>query len=369
MDLAQHRYLVNWTDGMKINKDHFVMSENYYHQQIKDIRYHYKRNNEFGILPSLDGDKSLQMYLTDDELLVNKCIAVTGDGSYINVNEDHPLRLNSENINSMINALNDKNASVYIIVRVNNFERIPTGQPDPEELPLRMPFASVSYTLDLMSESQLNKDMLSTSNIIAIGKLIQEGTAIRIDEEFIAPCPHIMNNEILSHYYDKWILALERTNKNAIKVVHNVNENPKRKILATGFRHLSQNIMVHISSRIDYFKLCKRSVSPIELLAFGLGYARVLRNSIESTFHNEQLIKYICLYTPSIDDDPSLFKQFIEQNVLGMSYDALNLQRYFRRMNRLIDAIDQIYNVLPTLSLENDQKDGGLFVNVDESIM
>ena len=359
MDIDSNRFLVNWTDGMKIKKDHFLMSENYYNQQIKDIRYHHKRNNEFGILPSNDGYVPLQIQLTHDELVVSKCIAVTGDGSFIMIEDERPLRIDSSKINSLVASLNDSRSGVFIIVQVDANERVPIGEPDPEEVPLRKPLASVRYILDVMPESQINKDLLSTANFAVIGKVISDGAVIRLDDEFIAPCTQVMNSEILSDYYDKWMIALERTNKNAVKVVNKVLSKPQRKVLDRSIMLLSQNMMTHISSKLDYLKLCKRSVSPVDLLAFGLGYTRVIRNSIESIFKNEELINYICQY---IKADPSLFKKFIEHDVLGMPYNVLNLSRSFRLMDKLIESFDHIYVTLPSLSYKVEG-DHGLIVD------
>ncbi len=347
MDLRSNRYLVNWTDGMKIKKDHFFMSENYYNQQIKDLRFHSMRNSEFGILPSEDGNESLRIQLSHDELVVSNCVAVTGDGSYININEELPLRLDASKINGLIDSLNDRKANVFVIIQVDATDRIPIGEPDPEEVPLRKPYASVRYLLDAIPESQINKDTLFNANYAIIGKIYIDGAVIRLDDKFIPPCTHVMNNEALSEYYSKWMLALERTNKNAIKVVNKVLSKNQRMSLDRSVMLMSQNIMTHISSKLDYLKLCKKSVSPIELLAFGYGYTRVIRNSIESIFKNEELIRYICQY---IKADPSLFKKFIEQDVLGMQYNMLDLQRNFRRMDKLIESFDHIYITLPTLS-------------------
>ncbi|MEZ5009404.1 MAG: hypothetical protein R2728_05110 [Chitinophagales bacterium] len=358
MELDKNRYLVNWTDGMKIKKDHFIQSENYYNKQIQSIRYQYKRNNEFGILPSDDGYTSLQMQLSHDDLVVNKCLAVTGDGSFILIENNQPLRLDAAKINELMNALNNNRAGVYIVIQVNTTERVPIGEPDPDEVPLRKPYATVRYVLDVMPESQINKDLLSTANFAVIGKIISDGAIIRIDDEFIAPCTHVMNNEILSDYYDRWMVALERTNKNAIMVVNKVLSKNQRLVLDRSIMLLSQNMMTHISSKIDYLKHCKKSISPIELLSFGFGYTRVIRNSIESIFKNEELINYICQY---IKADPSLFKKFIEHDVLGMSYNVLDLNKNFRRMDKLIESFDHIYVTLPSLSYKVEG-DHGLIV-------
>ncbi len=343
--------LVNWVDGMKIKKDHFVITENYFNTQQRNLRYHSKRNGEFGILPSFDGYNPLQLQLSHDELILNKCIAVTGNGSFIEINEENRLTYSRSAIKDRIDALNNSKLGVYVVIQADVLERTPVGEPDPEEVPLRKPYSSLKYHLDIMPESQLNKNQLASANYVVVAKVISDGAVLRVDDRFIPPCTHVMNNELLSDYYDKWLIALERTNKNAILVCNKILSKPQKKVLDNSLLMLSQNMMTQISSKIDFIALSKKDISPVELLAFGLGYARVIRNTIESIFKNEELINYVCQY---ISADPALFKKFIESDVLGMNYNVLNLSRCFRLMDKLIESFDHIYNTLPSLSYKQE---------------
>ena len=55
-DLSKYKQ-VNWVDGMKVNKSHFIGQENYFAARINDISDNYLDNNNYGLLPH-KGDSS-----------------------------------------------------------------------------------------------------------------------------------------------------------------------------------------------------------------------------------------------------------------------------------------------------------------------
>ncbi len=84
-------YRVNWIDGMKINKDHFIALEN----SVFEVMQHVVQNNitptNFGILPELsDQESALDITISVDgqstiEVVLHSCRAITLGGYQINI--------------------------------------------------------------------------------------------------------------------------------------------------------------------------------------------------------------------------------------------------------------------------------------------
>jgi len=56
-DLLKYKQ-VNWIDGMKVNKNHFISQENYYSASLNDIRNNNLNDNNFGLLPQKDDSRN-----------------------------------------------------------------------------------------------------------------------------------------------------------------------------------------------------------------------------------------------------------------------------------------------------------------------
>src|SRR5687767_9880099 len=80
---------VNWVDGMKITKDHFVSQENAYQDKIRDSTGIFLHSYNYGLLqPSPGKEKSIDFSVDTDRnnvIRVNlyECRAITRSGSRI----------------------------------------------------------------------------------------------------------------------------------------------------------------------------------------------------------------------------------------------------------------------------------------------
>ena len=85
---------VNWVDGMKINKQHFIALENALNDQLMDTASMGLNDRNYGLLPPFPGkSSSLKMVLNADNqnrlrVTIQECRAITQGGARIEILEN-----------------------------------------------------------------------------------------------------------------------------------------------------------------------------------------------------------------------------------------------------------------------------------------
>src|SRR3989337_1744281 len=125
---------VNWTDGMKINKTHFIASENAFNYQLAQNTGSLLNEYNYGLLAdkTINGG-GLKLFLSIDnqqqvQLRIQKCKAITIGGYYIRFEEDTALHGNNLlsprlNLSVPFSDLKGKASSYYIVISVNPYNR------------------------------------------------------------------------------------------------------------------------------------------------------------------------------------------------------------------------------------------------------
>src|SRR5580692_3443878 len=95
--MQENNYLpVNWTDGMKINKSHFIAQERAIVYQIAQATGSLLNDLNYGLLSSGQGGTGLKLFIAIDnqqkvQVRIQQCRAITAGGYYIEFNEDTAL--------------------------------------------------------------------------------------------------------------------------------------------------------------------------------------------------------------------------------------------------------------------------------------
>ena len=89
MPPEQKKQAVNWTDGMKLNKDHFIEHENWVLDGIRNTASLRLTEFNYGLLYHND-ISSLEVLLNVDQnnqlnIKVTDCLAITKGGRYIEI--------------------------------------------------------------------------------------------------------------------------------------------------------------------------------------------------------------------------------------------------------------------------------------------
>src|SRR5438105_8074439 len=96
--MQEQKYLtVNWTDGMKINKSHFIGQDNAVMYQLAQNTSSLLNEYNYGLLPSPGNHgPGIKLFLSVDnqqqvQVRIQQCRAITRGGYYIQFEEDTSL--------------------------------------------------------------------------------------------------------------------------------------------------------------------------------------------------------------------------------------------------------------------------------------
>ena len=154
---------VNWVNGMKIRKEHFIQQENAFEDKLKDVAACFLSSNNYGILP-LDADsagsfKVLFQVGNQNRLDVGvlQLRAITPAGARIEILEGQRSQSFSLAIDDEIAAAKKGDSTdYYVLLTVDLFNRKPFGNPNPDEEPPRYPSNEPTYKVHLIPEADIS---------------------------------------------------------------------------------------------------------------------------------------------------------------------------------------------------------------------
>ncbi|MEZ5198058.1 MAG: hypothetical protein R2764_17215 [Bacteroidales bacterium] len=222
---------VNWIDGMKINKDHFIEQENYNTACIIDNRNTALNEFNYGLIPIKRSENKLlniDVIVDNQNYLIVKildCHAVTPGGNRIEIsnegNEENTLLI--RNVEASYNLATAKDNELFLIISMDPYTRVPVGIAKANEVPPRLPHVIPKYKLHILPVKDVVGYRLGP-NMLTVGKIIVNNNNPDIDEEYIPPCCSIDAHPKLSEFHtfiDKNISSLE---KSVVQIISNINE-------------------------------------------------------------------------------------------------------------------------------------------------
>ena len=134
--------LVNWQNNMKISSAHFTQTENHFIEESINSRHVFLQKDEYGLLPAINEKYELDLEIRTTvsgqvEIALRNCFAITKSGELISYqSNDQPLYyvLKSEQAK---NKFEKQTESYNIILSVNPYTRVVTGDIDTTEDPPR----------------------------------------------------------------------------------------------------------------------------------------------------------------------------------------------------------------------------------------
>ena len=354
-DLLKYKQ-VNWIDGMKVNKNHFVGLENYFSASINDIRNNNLNDNNFGLLPLKDDSRNFlnistvvdnQNYL---KVKILSCHSVTPGGYRIEISEDKSEQTDFtiQNVETSYNLATANDSELFLILSIDPFSRIPEGKANPSEHPLRLPFISPKYKLHLIPAEQVVGYKLGP-NLLTLSKIGIKNNKPEIDEEYIPPCTSIDSHPKLIELYsyiDKNISSLE---KNAVQIIYNVNEKHASNVLTDIVVSISENLLNFISINVTKLRWFLKSAPPVFLFEMLVSLARVLKNSfdIRTAEEKEVLLNYFSEHFGIAQNE---FKQLLD-NTIALNYEHTDINEAVKKIEDFTNAISQLFNELRKMEL------------------
>lgn len=357
MIIPQKYQAVNWADGMKVNKEHFINTENFMLDQLRDTASLSVNRWNFGMLPPLQGsgaltsDYAVHKTTTNQlQITINHCQALTQGGVRISIaNESLKefIRLADVLDEADEQGLESEATELfYVVMVVSLFEKVASGSPDPEEIPIRQPNTQPRYSIQVMPATSVNKEEIGAFHLI-IGRIRKNGSEFYKDESFIPPCSSVSSNERLLGHYRQINHYLSDIQNISAQIIQKINYKNQKSPVALNIRQACQVILNYCACH--YFSL--RNILHQQPPVFLVDALSQLANSMHSFIialpenEKEEMLNYFFEWS---DITPVIFSNRLSE-VIEINYDHYNTGEYFQHIDDMLRSVLAIWRKLNTL--------------------
>jgi len=267
---------INWIDGMKINKSHFIHNDNLLNFHLMQRTALLLKSYEYGLLPVHSSILTKPLIqLEDSRLIINYCHAVNRRGDVIRVNKEDDLEFD---LSTLDKGLVKNDVKLVVVLSKDSNEIVQYGEPLKGELPPRQPFIKPKINVFLVDEQDINSEDF-VLNYICLARLESSNGQFSIDDSYIPPCNQINSHQGLVDRYKSIENSVSEIGINATKVVQNAKSKKRRgeiNDLADNTYHLMEKIVFHLSQSMSRLRNLYREESPIFLVSFLNDFGRII---------------------------------------------------------------------------------------------
>ncbi|HEX5150740.1 MAG TPA: hypothetical protein VFW07_04800 [Parafilimonas sp.] len=361
---------VNWIDGMKINKSHFIAQDDAWRDALNDVASLNVSHIKFGILsPSSAGEDNFNVKISIDnqntlKATVLACQAVTPGGIRINL----PSTGNLENISGDADALPStifrfSEASTeniwWIVLIIHPFQKKAVGSPDLSENPPRYPYLLPGFSVEVVSESQYNQ-FAYNPYALTIGKVLSGGNDIRVDNNYIPPCYSTDAFDDLRSLHAELDSFLATLEIRCTQIVQKIYKKNQQNEISELVQFLCDRLIIFLSENITQMRWITLYDSPASLFAGITGLARLMKNVIDLRIGSgkEEMINYLSEWC-------ELRQGELETMLTGLAnirYNHNDVNSNIQKITQFIKVTSTLFETLSKLEFIGKKKDSGIFV-------
>lgn len=356
---------VNWIDGMKISRAHFEQTQQHIHEQLQDNAAQQLTDFNFGILPA-ERSFSLSVFCDFSQQVnmeLNSCKAVTPNGSRIQILPEEAVKTstNFKDIAKKFNLQTSQSQSLFIVLSINPFNRIPAGEPLMEENPPRHPHTKAELKLDVIPAEYINAGQLPGSMVI--GKIIYQNGELIHQKDFIPPCTSVNSLPALADWYNKFRQALDNWEQYCIRIIQKVNSKAQAQqpnALASGIQKLSEKMLEQLMRQKIYYQWVVSKTAPVYLCAALLQNIQFLQAVLQcyAEKDKEEMLNYFAEWT----DVQAGSIENVTAKALQLQYNHSDLNFVLNEINIAYQQYLQIFQKLSLLDFIGKKKGQNIFV-------
>lgn len=361
------KYLqVNWVDGMKINKNHFISLDHSISERISDLRQISINRYNYGLLPP-SGDQEvpvkIAIYLDNQHTLrikVFECNAVTPGGGRISISETTNLMGFEVPLpETVFEATQIKQEDLFISLSVNHFKEIPVGILDPSEEPPRHPFTVPECKVHLIPESQLGKKE-SGLNFLLIGKIRLSETGAELVKDYIPPCTSVLSHPKLVSFHTEFDKFFSQLELDLVSIIKKIREKEQTNSLATTLQSVADPLLYFLSTNILGFRWNMPVQPPLIMCEQIAQCARIIKNMLDANSGKakEELLNYFTEWCTLNQGD---FENILFRTV-NFEYQHSDLHKTLVTMMQFAETISALFSKLSTLEYIGKKKETSIFV-------
>ncbi|WP_289044501.1 hypothetical protein [uncultured Olleya sp.] len=364
---AEHtHHKINWVDGMKINKNHFIGMENAMMSALHNSNANNVTPVNFGLLPSSSlAQNSIDLVMSMDgqstiHVEVNTCRAITLGGFEINITEHTKTLLEqSGQILKHQYDLDTNDQEWFIVLYVNPFNKIPVGDADPQEDPPRHPFVLSDYKIDIIPKNESSDNEMGLYHI-TIGKVEMVGETPTLVEDFIPPCRSIQSHPDLKFTYSEIGAFLNQMEHFSMHIVQKIYQKKQTNDLAHMVLHLAQKTGEYLNAIIPEFRLKDKYEAPVAMLTKLVSLSRVIKSALDVYVGTgkEELLNYL---TDWCDLNQGAFENVLIE-MIELDYVHTNINESLYKTSAFTRLMLSLYKKLNELDYIGKKSDSNIFV-------
>lgn len=354
--------LVNWQDSMNVSAKHFLQTENYFIEALRDVRTQGLNKHNFGLLPAngqqsdTDGIKISEHPSGHIEIRLLHCNAITRSGLRIAFHPDPETPLvRRHDPTKDKDRHKDREISLWdIIVVANPFKRIPTGEPDPEENPPRHPDAEHNYDLMVVPSGEIDTLEFGNHHLI-IGRIRKKGDQYEVDHNYIPPCTSMNAHPELVEYHNKFAHQLIDIEKNARNIIAKIYSRSNETQLAGNIMHVCRDLLSYLSGIYFNYRNKALYMAPVDTINYISTLAHTLYISISTISgpHKEELLNYFYEWS---DVTPGSFEDMLARS-MQILYEHGNIRTTMLEADILLSTIGELWSKLSQLEYIGQHKE------------
>jgi hypothetical protein len=368
---SEHK-LVNWVDGMEVSQKHQIQTEDFFINAICDSFATRLNNYNYGLLPAKNknnpsGDFEISEQITDRvEIRLRRCFAITSGGYRINYDpeeNDYIIHAFSMDIDPEKNVTNKENKTWDVVLGVNPFNRLPTGEPDADETPPRHPDVKPTYKLSVIPTGTLDPERFGMF-YLTIGRIRYRGERLEVDDDYIPPCIMMSSHPDLLEYYEKFSNGMNRIELASRNIIAKVQNQQKTSTIAVNINAICQDLMRYMSIMYFMYRNAGKSMEPIRIIDYysSLAHTCLASFSFINKHEKEELLKYFYDWN---DIAPGAFEDILSE-VSSIIYNHNNIREAMLSVEHFLNVFSELWSQLSTLEYIGQVKDN-IVVTVKKS--
>ena len=359
-------YFVNWIDGMKINKDHFISMENAMIYQQYALGKFLINPYNFGVLPVTDGESALDISCEIDSdkhvnVKVTRCKAITTGGFLIDLDTSSP-ELSTFEISIKdfdVQTAESKSGEFYIVLKINPYNRVPAGNASPEENPPRHPYVVPEYGLFVVPIEQMNKTGFGDFFLV-IGKLLIKDNVPLVDKEYIPPCSSVSSDERLMTIENRLLSVFSKLESDIMVIIRKIHTKQQKTPLASSVLLLADKIASFQGMHMTRQRLFLKHSPPVSLFEAISEFAYLLRNTlnIQTPESKEEMINYF-------SDWCNLKQGELEKLMIDATntvYNHYEIKSVMSKLMAFIETISVLFETLSNLDYIGKRRDTQIYI-------
>jgi len=359
---------VNWIDGMKINKSHFIAQDDAWHDALFDTASLCTSPLRFGILPSsAAGEDNFNVRISLDNqnsmrVAVLACQAVTPGGIRVSLPAMNGFSGdNSDGVPAFSFSVPEgrSESTWWIVLLVHPFEKQPIGSPDLTENPPRYPHVLPRYSVQVISETEYSQFAYNPYALM-IGKISGSGSNLRAESDYIPPCYSISASQDLLSLHAELDQFLSKLETLCSQIVQKIFRRNQQNEISELVMFLCDRMMLYLGQAITSMRWTMVHDSPAALFACIASLSRVMKNTIDLRIGSgkEEMLNYLTEWCELKQGE----LETMLDSLANIRFDNNDINKNIVRVTPFVRITLKLFDTLSKLEFIGKRKDSGIFV-------